>query len=274
MLTLTARDIRDRVPREGECLAPDRLVGLRLAEIEKLPLFHGNHPTCLADHFRLVGDPSDGAIRIVGDVGAIKRIGAGMTFGSLVIEGSVGMHLGAEMAGGSIEVMGNADDWVGAEMSGGRIRVRGNAGNLVGAAYRGASVGMRGGEILVHGGAGNEIGAGMRRGCIAVGRDAGDFAGVSMIAGSIFLFGKTGIRLGAGMRRGTIALMGPSPEPSLLPTFRESGTFQPVFLAVYLRELAERDFHPAKKRAKATQTRRFVGDFLELGKGEILAVET
>ncbi|MFO0949312.1 MAG: formylmethanofuran dehydrogenase subunit C [Planctomycetota bacterium] len=271
MLTLTAREIGDRIPREGECITPDRLVGLRPAEIEKLPLLHGNVETKLADHFRVTGDPADGCLRILGDVTSIKRIGSRMTTGSILVDGAVGMHLGAEMSGGRIEVLGDADDWAGAEMKGGQIRIRGNAGHLVGAAYRGESVGMRGGEILVHGNAGDEVGASMRRGFIAVGGKVGDFAGASMIAGSIFVFGEMGVRVGAGMRRGTIAVLGPRDVPTLLPTFRESGVFEPVFLRVYLAALQQRSFPPATAHAKATRVRRFIGDLLELGKGEILA---
>jgi formylmethanofuran dehydrogenase subunit C len=143
--------------------------------------------------------------------------------------------------------------------------VRGDAGHLVGAAYRGASVGMRGGAILIEGKAGNEIGANMRRGFIAIGGDCGDFAGGGLIAGSVFIFGRPGVRTGAGLKRGTVAVWG---ETALLPTFRYDCDYRPVFLALYLRQLREWGF-PLKDDAPGVW-RRYSGDLVSLGKGEVL----
>ena len=179
------------------------------------------------------------------------------------------MHLGAEMRGGEIIVNGNAADWAGAEMHGGHIHVRGNAGDLVGAVYRGGRRGMTGGEILIDGDAGDEIGHCMRRGLIAVGGKAGDAAGFQLIAGSILLFGEAGIRLGAGMRRGTIALFGKAAPPPLLSTFRLACVYRPVFLRFYLVQLRQMGFAVAEECFSADY-HRYCGDFLELGKGEIL----
>jgi formylmethanofuran dehydrogenase subunit C len=255
------------IPVEAECLTPDNLGGKTAALISALPLQHGNAQVPLAEFFAVAGDASDENIVIEGDCSRVKWIGAGMTRGRITIHGNAGMHLGAEMAGGEIELHGNAGDWVGAEMRGGRIHVHGHAGHLVGAAYRGSRAGMRGGVILVEGNAGNEIGGTMRRGFIAIGGDTGDFVAVSLIAGTVFVFGKPGIRIGAGMKRGTVALFGE--RAALLPTFRFDCVYRPVFMDLYLRQLHDWRF-PIQKEFSRSSYRRYSGDLVALGKGEVL----
>jgi formylmethanofuran dehydrogenase subunit C len=255
------------IPVEAECLTPDNLTGKSQAQIAALPVHYGNALAPLGDFFSVEGDSADKEILIEGDCGRVKRIGAGMASGRITIRGDVGMHLGAEMTGGEIHVYGRAGDWVGAEMRGGRIHVHGDAGNLVGAAYRGGQIGMRGGVVLIEGKAGNEVGAHMRRGLIAVGGDVGDFVGVAMIAGGVFVFGRTGPRPGAGMKRGTLALGGDM--PGLLPTFRYDCDYRPVFLSLYLRQLRAWNF-PVHDRLFTGSWRRYSGDLIEMGKGEVL----
>jgi formylmethanofuran dehydrogenase subunit C len=266
MLTLTYR-ATTTIPVEAECLTPDQLAGKSAAEVEALPVQHGNRQVPLAEFFTVRGDAGDGELHIEGDCSRVKWIGAGMTTGRITVHGPVGMHLGAEMSGGAIEVHGNAGDWAGAEMRGGRIHIHGDAGHLVGAAYRGSRRGMRGGVILVDGQAGNEVGATMRRGFIAIGGDCGDFAGVNLIAGSLFLFGTPGLRVAAGMKRGTVALFGALPP--LLPTFRFDCAYRPVFIELYLQHLRTLGFRlpPA---IDTGSFRRFSGDLVSLGKGEVL----
>jgi formylmethanofuran dehydrogenase subunit C len=266
MLTLTYRSTTS-IPVEAECLTPGNLTGKTPAEIAALPVQHGNMPVPLGEFFTVAGDAGDQHLVIEGDCSRVKWVGAGMTGGKITIRGNIGMHLGSEMTGGEITVHGHAGDWVGAEMRGGRIHIHGNAGHLAGAAYRGSRAGMRGGVILIDGNAGNEVGSTMRRGLIAVGGAVGDFAGVSMIAGSLFLFGTPGLRPGAGMKRGTIALFGPLPP--LLPTFRYDCLYRPVFLGLYLRQLAAWGFALAREPLSGL-CRRYSGDLVALGKGEIL----
>jgi formylmethanofuran dehydrogenase subunit C len=129
---------------------------------------------------------------------------------------------------------------------------------------------MRGGVILVDGNAGNEVGSGMRRGLIAVHGNVADFAGVSMIAGTLLLFGKCGIRTGAGMKRGTVAVLGDKPQ--LLPSFRLDCVFRPVFLRIYLRYLRDAGF-PLGAEFMDSSYRRYSGDLVALGKGEILVLD-
>ncbi|MFN4258394.1 MAG: formylmethanofuran dehydrogenase subunit C [Gemmataceae bacterium] len=266
MLTLKYRGTTT-VPVEAECITPDQLAGKSLAEIAALPVQHGNASVPLGEFFTVAGDASDHDLVIEGDCGRVKWIGAGMKQGRVTIHGPVGMHLGSEMRGGEIIVHGPAGDWVGGEMRGGRIHVHGDAGHLVGAAYRGSRHGMRGGVLLIDGHAGNEVGGTMRRGLIVIGGNSGDFTGVSLIAGSIFVFGRPGIRPGAGMKRGTLAFFGPLPP--LLPSFRYACTYQPVFMRLYLRQLRAWGF-PLPDTIDAGGYRRYSGDLVALGKGEVL----
>jgi formylmethanofuran dehydrogenase subunit C len=72
------------------------------------------------------------------------------------------------------------------------------------------------------------------------------------------------------MKRGTIACFGP--PPALLPTFRYTCTYRPVFLALYLRQLKAWGF-PAGERFLHARWRRHGGDLVALGKGEILTLQ-
>jgi formylmethanofuran dehydrogenase subunit C len=257
------------IPLEVDTVQLEKVREQSLDEVARTPIQYGNTQVPLAEFFDVSGSAADNQIVWEGDCAKIKLIGAHLKEGRIRVEGNAGMHLGAEMRGGEITVSGNAADWVGAEMHGGRIHVRGSAGHLVGAVYRGGRRGMTGGEILIDGDAGNEIGHTMRRGLIAVGGKAGDAVGFNLIAGSILLFGEIGIRPGAGMRRGTIVLLGTAAPPPMLPTFRLACTFRPVFLRFYLVRLREMGFAVAEECFTA-HYHRYCGDFLELGKGEIL----
>jgi len=128
--------------------------------------------------------------------------------------------------------------------------------------------GITGGVVLINGSVGDDLGRRMRRGTIVVMKDAGDFAGAGVIAGTLFIMGKVGKAPGAEMKRGTIVLL---EEPSsILPSFRYSGEFRPYFVDFYISYL-ERNF-PIKfpDKLRGSYFRRYMGDFLQLGKGEIL----
>ncbi len=253
------------VPLEADCLRPDELASLTTAEIEKLPVQHGNRQVSLADFFIVKGSASD-SLTIEGDLHKVKHLGANMASGKLTISGNVGSHLGAGMTGGNILVEGNASDWVAPEMHGGSVEVRGNAGHLIGSAYRGSPVGMSGGEILIHGDAKNEIGHAMRNGMIVIGGKSGDFTGVNMLAGTIFLLGETGNRIGAGMKRGSVVTMNKTP---MLPTFTYSCRYQPAFLRMYLLNLQNLGFAVSDEQLLGFY-HRWCGDAIELNRGEIL----
>ncbi|HVH67371.1 MAG TPA: formylmethanofuran dehydrogenase subunit C [Gemmatimonadales bacterium] len=257
------------VPLEAEVLSPTRLSGLSAREAAKLSVVYGNQRADLGDFFEVGGGTADGELHLTGDLARVKRIGAGMAEGRIVVHGSVGMHLGANMTGGEIVVEGNAGDWVGPEMAGGRIVVKGDAGHLVGGAPRGSAIGMRGGEIIVLGNAGNEVGNGMRRGLIAIGGETGDFTGVNALAGTIVVLGRLGWRAGAGLRRGSIVSMHPA---ELLPTFSYDCTYAPLFLVLYLRHLRQLGLAISDPHLQGPY-QRWSGDGVELNRGEILLLK-
>jgi formylmethanofuran dehydrogenase subunit C len=254
------------IPVEADSICPDRFLGRGPAEIERLPAYYGRRKVTLGDLFDVDGAGADN-ITVSGDLKHVKKIGLGMTMGTITVTGDVGPHLGAHMSGGEIVVQGGAGDWVGAHMSGGRIVVDGDAGHFAGAAYSGASRGVTGGAIIIGGSVGNEAGARMRRGSIVVFGDSGEFTGAHMIAGTIIVFGDLGARAGAGMKRGTIVAMGSAPE--MLPTFRYACRFQPTFLRFYLRRLREWGL-VIDPELDGADYRRFLGDINESGRGEVL----
>lgn len=268
-LTLTLSQ-ESLIPLEVDTIRLENIRNQSVDEVKATLIQRGNEKVPLADHFNVSGSAKeDNSLIWEGDCSRVKLIGTHLASGTIRIEGNAGMHLGAEMTGGSIEVSGNAADWVGAEMHGGRIHVHGNAGQLVGAVYRGGRRGMTGGEILIDGNAGNEIGHTMRRGLIVIGGKSGDAVGFNMIAGTIFLLGEAGIRPGAGMRRGTIAYLGDAAPPEMLSTFQYASSLQPLFLKIYLLHLRASSFIIPEACLRASY-HRYRGDFLELGKGEIL----
>jgi formylmethanofuran dehydrogenase subunit C len=260
--------LQPQAPLEAEAITPDRFRGKSAREIGELRVMHGNEPAVLADFFEIDADGTD-AIILNGDLSRVKNIAAGMTEGTVTINGNAGMHLGAGMHGGKINSHGNVGDWAGAEMRGGEIHVRGNAGHGLGGAYRGSRRGMNRGLITVEGNAGNEVGAVMRRGLIVVGGNVEDFAGAFMIAGSIIVFGRLGIRAGAGLLRGTIVTF---QNPELLPTFRYDCCYRPHFLRLIFRCLQHRGLSIPDNYLEGS-FRRFSGDFNRLGKGEILVYD-
>src|SRR3954468_15211562 len=265
-LTLTLRE-EPAVPLEAAVLCPRRPAAATRAEIEALPVWHGNERTRVAEFFAVSGAGDD--VRVEGDLGRVKFVGAGMTAGRLTVDGDVGMHAGAGMRGGELHVEGDAGDWAGAGMRGGTLGVRGSAGRQRGGIYPGERAGMRGGEIVVHGDAGAQAGAGVRRGLIAVAGRVGDAAGLRMLAGAIVALGGLGRRAGAGMRRGSIVTMAPATP---LATFVFSCVYRPPFLRLLLRRLRALGLAVSDEQLEGRYA-RWSGDGLELRRGEILILE-
>lgn len=264
MLTLTLKQQPD-VPLEAESLTPDLLAGKSAADVRAVPLFRGKRKVRVDEFFDVEGDDGED-LELRGDLTRVKWVGKGMHRGRITVVGSVGMHLGSQMRGGSIAVHGNVGDWLGAEMTGGVIRVHGNAGGQVGAAYRGSLWGMNRGTILIDGSAGLEVGMRMKRGLIVVGGPVRDFAGLQMKGGTLVLMGGAEIRTGAWMIRGTIVCLKPV---RLLPTFASCCTYDPVFLRLYARHLAQLGVTiPSDPEAGSYE--RFLGDAAVPGQGEIL----
>jgi formylmethanofuran dehydrogenase subunit C len=265
MFKLTLR-APSSIPIELDGILPERLSGLSPLEVAKLPVQHGNRAEPLGSFFDVTVDSHPLAdLHFAGDTRNVKYIGAGMTRGSIYVEGPVGMHAGARMSGGRLTLDAGAAEWLGAEMKGGEIEVRGRAGDLVGAAYRGSRRGMTGGTIVIRGYAGDEVGLLMRRGLIVAERGCGAFAGASMIAGTLVLLGEVGEHCGAGMKRGTILT---AHEPRLPPSFRYSCDYCPAFVPMLVAELRKQQVNVPAGFGK--RMRCYRGDLLTGGRGEVL----
>jgi formylmethanofuran dehydrogenase subunit C len=259
-----------QLPLDLAGFTPDWARQRPLDEIKRHEVFLGNQRMPLAELFAISGDPASGEIQFKGDLSRVHAIGAGMTIGTIRVEGNVGRNAGAEMSGGRLHVAGNAGDWLGRRMRGGRIHIEGNAGDFAGGTPGAGPHGMSGGELLIAGNAGNEIGRAMRRGSIVVGGAAGDSLGSNLLAGTILVFGRCGPSPGIGMRRGTIGLFTPPVEMPL--TFRAANRWRPQFMRLLLNYIGQVGIEAAAQFIDSEYL-SFHGDLLALGKGEILVRE-
>jgi formylmethanofuran dehydrogenase subunit C len=252
-----------KFPIMTENFTPDSFHGKTIGEIEKLQLWEGNKQRKLADLFKVEETKPEASqetdtLTIRGDANKVRRIGAGMKSGEILIYGNVGMHLGEEMKGGKITVHGNAGGWAGSMMKGGTIEIHGNAGDYLGAPYRGSTEGMRGGKITVYGNVGNEAGTHIRKGIIKVYGSAGEFAGFRMHSGTIYIQNDSDGRAGAGMTNGKIVIGGA--VESVLPTFTIDSVKEKV--KIEEGETAQGPFYV------------FLGDLVEKGNGKLYVSKT
>jgi len=254
------------VPLEAESITPDVLNKLKLKEVEKLKLFHGNREVNLGDFFNVSKSKLD-LLEVEGDMFKIKYVGANMSSGEILINGNVGPHLGSAMTGGFIKVNGDVGDWIAPEMSGGRIHITGNGGHCIASAYRGASIGVSGGEIIIEGNVKNELGHGMSNATIIVGGMCGDFTGVNLNSGTILTFGEMGIRTGAGMKRGTIICMD---NLEVLPTFSYDCLYDPIYLKLFFRYIKNKTKIKIDEKFVDGKFHRWSGDAIEMNRGELL----
>jgi formylmethanofuran dehydrogenase subunit C len=201
----------------------------------------------LGDLFDLTGEPG-GRIRFVGDLANADRLGAGLTEGEVIVDGSVGREAGLALAGGSLDI-------------------KGDAGPRAGAAPLGYKRGMTGGELIIRGSAGPEAGAGMRRGLLTISKTAGERTGLGMIAGTVVVFGTAGQETGLWSKRGSVVALGQITPP---PTYSFACTYQPIILRLMLTRLSVRYGLSVQRKHLTGLYRRYSGDMAELGKGEIL----
>ena len=267
LLTLTLK-VPPPVPLDMSPLTPDGLAGKRRADIEALPLLAGKRALRVAELFEVEGD---GAPHIVirGGSPRLFRVGAGMTHGSLTVEGEVGMYAGAEMRGGALAIKGDAAAFAGCTMHGGVLHVGGHVGEFAAGPLPGARRGMDGGTMIVEGSAGDRAGDRMRRGMLLIGGDAGDYCGARMLAGTIAVRGVVGLGAGAAMQRGTLLLARMCP---LLGTFSDCGVHALSFLRLLRNYLVDAG-PPFERFAFGDTVRRFVGDRAYAGLGEILILQ-
>ena len=251
-------------PVDMSPIVPDALASKPRRDIEDLLLRCGNRRLRVGDWFAIDGE-ADGDILIRGGSPSMLRIGAGMTTGSVTVEGDVGMYAGALMQGGALDIHGNAGAFAACAMRGGLLRVRGSAGDFVGGPLPGSRRGMEGGSVIVDGGAGDRVGDRMRRGIVMIGGDVGDYCGARMLAGTIVVRGSVGQGIGDGMQRGTLLL---ARATSLPWTFTDCGVHDLTFLRVLGAHLAADD--GSARFAPTGIVHRFVGDRSYGGRGEIL----
>jgi formylmethanofuran dehydrogenase subunit C len=207
-----------RFPVTAECITPDVFLDKKCEEIGKLRIWEGNKQKTLGELFKIEETKTqNSSITIHGDVSKVRRIGACMTNGEIIVNGNAGMHLGEEMKGGKIIMHGSVGGWAGSMMKGGEIEIHGDASDYLGAPYRGSTDGMRGGKIIVHGNVGSEAGARMKKGVIKIYGSVGQFVGFRMHSGTIYVQDGCAGRAGACMVDGKI-IVGGSVD-SVLPTF-------------------------------------------------------
>ncbi len=264
-VTLTLRAAAPLIV-DASALRPDALAGLSRTERAAVVLVGVNKRYRLEQIFDISGD--DPSRLVIGNADArLERLGAGMSGGELIVQGTAGAWLGRGMRGGVVRVEGACGRYAGSGMSGGELIIEGDAGAGLGSPAPGERFGLRGGLIHVRGGAGAGALARMRRGTVVIDGDVGPGAAQHLIAGTVVIGGAVGGGLGAGMRRGTIVLQRAAELPA---TFHDSGPRTLAFLALLRAALAPLQ-SPAVRFGD--RLRRFLGDRANAGLGEILVVE-
>jgi formylmethanofuran dehydrogenase subunit C len=243
-------------------LGPGPLRGLSEARIAQLSVGTTRTGVRLGDCFDITaGDVAE--IRIEGGSARLDNVGAGLSGGTIRVEGDVGQRVGAAMTGGEIRIQGSAGPFAGAGAQDGLIVIEGDAGERAGGALYGHMAGLDGATLVIRGRAGSRLGDRMRRGLV-IAEQAGDLVGSRMVAGTI-VAGTVGDHAGYAMRRGTLLVR----EHGLpVPSFAETGLHRLVF--VRLLERAVRPFAPHLADLAHGDLYRWAGDFATLGKGEIL----
>src|SRR4030043_1185616 len=97
-------------PVIADCVCPDVFKDKSLEEIRELQVWEGNKQKQLGKLFRIEEtSQKDPIVTIQGNVSKLRRIGARMKEGEILVNGNVGMHLGEEMRGGGITVQGKVE---------------------------------------------------------------------------------------------------------------------------------------------------------------------
>ncbi|MBI4731640.1 MAG: formylmethanofuran dehydrogenase subunit C [Chloroflexi bacterium] len=249
---------------------PETVFGRTKAEIERLPVVVSGRQVRLGDVCRVrCSSKGQDRLSLRGETSNLERVGTCMGVGTMVVEGDAGYGTGEEMNGGTIEILGNAADCLGLALHGGQIRAAGNVGDWCGANSPGEKDGMTGGVILIGGNAGREAGAGMRRGLIYAAGDVGEFCAARMNAGTFLCAGRLGKYAGIGMKRGSLVA---GKISGMLPGFQSAGEADTEWLKICLVMLGKINVHVPEEWSRMTP-KRYTGDPLEMGKGEILVYD-
>ncbi|MEM1370753.1 MAG: formylmethanofuran dehydrogenase subunit C [Pseudomonadota bacterium] len=248
-------------------IVPERLQDLALSEMASIPLAYGPKPIRLGDIFDVDGDVCDGHIVIEGSHGRLDRIAAGLSGGTIRVEGAIGHYGAHRMTGGEFIVSGDAGHHLASSLVGGLVHVMGHAGDHLGAPSAGERDGISGGVVIVEKDAGAYCSERQRRGLVLIKGRGGAFSGGRMLGGTLWSVSGFGAALGCQMRRGTII----TPDLTApLSTFRDCGKLHlpilPIMASHYAHLLGDR-----ARRLPTGAVQRYVGDFASIGRGEILA---
>ena len=248
-------------------VTPVELAGLSLAQIESLPVGHGNSTQPLAEWFRVESHAND-EVLFAGDLSRFDRVGWQMTGGRIVVEGGVGHYAGACMSAGELVVKGHAGALAACEMAGGTFSVDGSVGDFAASTLPGSMDGMRGGSFVVKGNGGARFGDRMRRGSAIVFGDVGDFLASRMVAGTIAVGGRAGAHVGYGMRRGSVVFTAEPAPCRIAASFVPAIIDADVFWQLLARDLARHGGPFAGLASKRIE--RHLGDLAVGGKGELI----
>lgn len=229
------------------------------------PVLQGSERVALGELVQ-VKPSSDSIERWAGHLEQVDGLGTGNRQRRVEVLGSPRHRVGAGMSGGTLRVEGTVGDDLGSGLSGGTIVVTGSAGARAGGFSPGAKHGMRGGTILIGGDAGPEAGQKMRRGLLGIRGTANSGAGNLMIAGTL-IAGKLVGPFGLGLKRGTIICQS---TPSIPAWFGPAIGVELSFTRLLAKSLAAHDRHGWFSFLTRTSWLRAQGDRLERNQGELL----
>jgi len=248
-------------------LTPEKLAGLSVAQIEKLPLRLNTVGITVADAFTVEKGDADRVVFRTSDDG-VEYIGAGIASGEIIVEGNAGIYAGRAMKGGTVRINGNAGDYAGAGKSGGFLEITGNAGDFVGAGLPGQTAGSSGGALVVRGNVGQRFGERLRRGVVIALGDAGPNCAARAIAGTIWVRGQVGDTPAQALKRATLLL---EKAPPSLPTYLDCGVHELGILRVLLPSLDRLAGTNIAKTASG-RAHRHMGCIGVDGRGEVLVL--
>ena len=246
-------------------LAPDRLAGKSVAQIEDIEIGVTRISTKVGDLFKIAeGDLK--TVRYEGGSSRFDLLGSKLLPGfEIHVEGDVGAQCGRLAKGGKITVAGSAGPHAASGNLGADIEIKGDAGDFLAGPLAGELAGMTGGRIVVRGKAGARAGDRLRRGLVVIEGDAGDDLGARLIAGTIFCLGEASGRIGYLNKRGSIML---ARGGCFGPTYVDCGAHDLTFAKLLARSLKDRSASAADLLSR--KLRRYGGDTAVYGKGEIL----
>jgi len=134
-------------PLKVDGLTADRVAGLSECEIAALPAWLGDRQARLGDFFEVKGERA-ACVRVVGSLGNVHGVAAGMAGGELLIDGDAGPGVAQAMTGGLVVAGGDVGADAARSMIGGTLVVVGRTGPSPGS-KRGSIVALGGIDVPV-----------------------------------------------------------------------------------------------------------------------------